>query len=694
MYIWYDDFNVDMLEKYSNHLEPLGIGKGSHRHYYLNECCGFDIETTSVITKDYAHAYMYIWSFTYNKLTILGSYWDEFLQLMETIKNYFELDEDHRLLCFIANMSFEFQFMRKRLNVTDSFFIEERIPLYIIHNEVIEFRDALQITGGNLAHLAKNYTKTQKLVGDLDYSIKRNHSDAKNMTKQEIQYVINDTKILSEYMRYYFDTFVPLGYLPLTKTGILRKEVTMAARVACRKQKRKLTNIMAALHPQERLYDLIMKWLFRGGYVHGTNRTVGLVLENLTGVDITSSYPNEMNYKDNYPMSPFYRVTDLSEENYINLNKEYATMAVIDFYDIETTTAHSLESNNKIIQKEGAHIDNGRLLDAKRIQVYLTELDFDLYTKFYKWRKMEIRHLWKARRGRLPRYLINTINKYYVAKAKLKKQGLQKTTDYVLSKEMVNAGYGLTVTRMRKNKILYNTNTDEYYIDNSFVFEKEIENLCLLPQWGIWVTANARHTLLSMVYNIEMNAQRLGRESDCVYMDTDSIKIENYKDHKHIIDEYNKIHDDGIKKICQEFGYDYDYMKGLGAFDVELPYIKRFKHNGAKRYLLKYYDFKKKEYKTESTISGLPKKSLLEYCNNNHLSIWATFTDGMNIPIKETGKLASVYNDEPHADMVNGELMEEDSSICLVPIEFTMSIDKDYLKYILEAEKRMKVGIL
>ena len=145
--------------------------------------------------------------------------------------------------------------------------------------------------------------------------------------------------------------------------------------------------------------------------------------------------------------------------------------------------------------------------------------------------------------------------------------------------------------------------------------------------------------------------------------------------------------------VDQLFSFCYT-VKELMHSDVELPVIKRFKHNGAKRYLLKYYDFINKEYKTESTISGLPKKSLLEYCNNNHLSVWDTFTDGMNIPIKETGKLASVYNDEPHADMVNGELMEEESSICLVPIEFTMSIDKDYLKYVLEAEKRMKEGII
>lgn len=694
MHIWYNELTIDVIKEHTLQGPQYGVGLGSHRRWYMCQNCGFDIETTSIITADYATAYMYIWSFTYNDLTILGSYWDEFISLLNDLKEYFELDEDHRLLVFIANMSFEFQFMRKWLNVSDSFFIEERIPLYVIHDNAIEFRDALQITGGSLAYLAKNYTKTQKMVGDLDYTIKRNHQDAKKLTPEELQYVINDTKILAEYMEYYWKTFIPLGYLPLTKTGILRKEVTKTARTACRKQKKRLPNIMTALHPQEKLYDLMMKYLFRGGYVHGANATVGLVLENLSGVDITSSYPNEMNVKDNYPMSKFYRDYDTSIEHYEELNKNYATMAVIRFHDLDATMGHSLESNNKLIKKYNTHLDNGRVLDCLDgyIEVFITELDYDLYKKFYTWSKMEVLHLWKAKRGRLPRYLIDTINKYYEAKSRLKKEGKKKTTDYALSKEMVNSGYGLTVTRMRKNKILYNTDLDTYEIDTNFVFQKEVEKLALLPQWGIWVTANARHTLMDMVYNLEVEGRKFGYDLICHYEDTDSIKIEHYNDVKHIIDEYNKKQDERIKYICSEFGYNYEYMKGLGSFDLELPYIKKFKHNGAKRYLLKYYDFETKEYRTESTISGLPKKSLLEYCRNNHLSVWKTFTDGMNIPIKETGKLASIYNDEPHQDVVNGELMEEKSSICLVPIEFTMSIDKDYMKYIEEAERRIIEG--
>lgn len=694
MYKWVSDLTADDILSHSLNLPKLRFGFGSRIHYFLHECCGFDIETTQIVTPSYSHAYMYIWSFTFNDLTILGSYWEEFLMLLDMFNNIFELDHKNRLLIFIANEGFEFQFMRKWLTITDSFFIEERKPLYVIHNYGIEFRDALQISGGNLATLAKNYTTTQKMVGDLDYNIKRNHSDAKKLTPKELQYVLNDTIILAEFMEYYFRTFSPMGFLPLTKTGILRKRVKKAATQAFKKSGSRLANVMKMLHPKKELYELMMKYLFRGGYVHGTNETVGVVLSNVSGVDVTSMYPDHMFLYDGYPMSKFCRDYDTSVLHYEELNATYCTMAVIDFYNIDITTAHSIESLNKIIEKEEAHIDNGRILDAKRIRVFITNLDYDLYKKFYKWSKMEIKHLWKARRGRLPRYLLDIVYEYYNAKATLKRQGLNNTTEYALAKEMVNSGYGLTVTRMRQTTIVYNSTTDEYETDDTFIFEREVEKQALLPQWGIWITAASRHTLLSMVYELDKTANANGDGSICIYMDTDSIKIKLYNKYHYIIDEYNRKHDILVKELCERNGYNYESMCGLGSFDLEYPYIKRFKHCGAKRYAMKVYNFKTKEYKTTSTISGLTKGALLKYCTRTHKSVWEVFEDGMNIPTKETGKLASIYNDEPHSDIVNGELMEEMSSICLTPIEFTMSIDANYKKYFDEIEKRLKRGIL
>lgn len=697
MYVWVKNVTHQLITKHELKAGVISIGYGSNRHSFINQNAGFDIETTQIYNQDPEtnYAYMYIWSLTFNKLTILGSTWSEFIELLDLFIEHFDLNEKNRMLIFIANMSFEFQFMRKHLTITKSFFTEERKPLYLIHKDGIEFRDALQITGGNLATLAKNYTKTQKLVGELDYTIPRNHEDGRNLKPGELQYVLNDTIILSEFMEYYFRTFAPLGFLPLTKTGILRHEVKEDAKTACKKQHMKLENIISALHPFEKLYDVMMKYLFRGGYVHGANRYAGLILENLSGVDLVSSYPAHMLLENGYPMGKFIKVGDnIPIDQYLDLNKEYATMALIEFDNLDVTTAHSIESINKVVKASEYHLDNGRILDSEKIQVFLTELDFDIYTKFYKWSSMRVLKCWKAKRGALPDYLLNNISRYYEKKSRLKKEGKQGTTDYALSKEMVNSGYGLTVTRMRKNTVVYDPETHKYDTDDSFIFQKEVSKQALLPQWGIWVTAYARHTLLDMVYRIDQEAKNAGRECDAVYMDTDSIKILNTGEHINTINKYNNMRECQVREMCTRRGLDYELFKGLGSFDLELPYIKRFRHNGAKRYLMKFFDFKNHEYITKATIAGLPKKALLAYANKYHFSVWDLFTNQMKIPEDESYKLAAIYNDEPHYDYVNGERMEELSSVCLKPIEFTLKIDTDYMKYVNEAERRLKQKIL
>ena len=59
----------------------------------------------------------------------------------------------------------------------------------------------------------------------------------------------------------------------------------------------------------------------------------------------------------------------------------------------------------------------------------------------------------------------------------------------------------------------------------------------------------------------------------------------------------------------------------------------------------------------------------------------------MMLDIGFSNKLTTKYNDECHRALINGELMEEFSSVALYHIPFTMSLDKYYLSLILELEK-------
>lgn len=198
------------------------INKGKHSKSYHICYCGFDIETTNI--PDEKRAYMYHWQFSVNDYVIMGRTWKEFLQLLDLLKKYLDLSGKYRLIIWVANLSFEFGFFRKWVNVTYLFAKEMQKPLLVEVDNCIEFRECLSISGGSLAYLAKTYTKTQKLKGDLDYNILRNSKTP--LIEKEKAYCINDVRILSEWSKYIFNKYIiPEKYIPLTKTAIVRKKV-------------------------------------------------------------------------------------------------------------------------------------------------------------------------------------------------------------------------------------------------------------------------------------------------------------------------------------------------------------------------------------------------------------------------------------------------------------------------------------
>ena len=155
--------------------------KGKRKKSYLELYIGFDIET---YTTPGHYGYMYIWQFSiYGKMgnfIIIGRTWNEFKELIETLIKHLGLCSERRIIIGVANLSFEHQFIKRHFagRWSNVFAKEKRAPIYAVIDNCIEFRDILMITGGSLKTLAKEYTKTQKLTGDLDYSIPRNYSTA------------------------------------------------------------------------------------------------------------------------------------------------------------------------------------------------------------------------------------------------------------------------------------------------------------------------------------------------------------------------------------------------------------------------------------------------------------------------------------------------------------------------------------
>lgn len=644
------------------------VKKGKYKQGFFKAYAGFDIETTNVITEEYKRAYMYIWQFAIvtdkEGVVYLGRTWDDFLHLIDEIVRQWRVSPVDMLIIWDANLSFEFQFIRKRFEwLNDDFYFfakEERKPLIATTTHGIQFRECLSISGGSLAQLAKDYCTTQKLVGDLDYKIVRNHTTP--LTSAEMDYCINDVVILAEWSKYVFDAFIrPFRRVPLTKTGLLRRETKTRLKDICGDLKAYM-QMVNLLYPDEETYLFWFSYLFRGGYVHSNYILTNMILNDVQMYDITSSYPARMNLSY-FPVSKF---VEIMRGNFDELLKTKCCIMIAEFTNIRARGTHSIESLSKCVEIDNYRLDNGRIAQADRMVVALTELDYDNYSKFYEWDKMHIRRFWAADRGRLPRFILDVLNHHYAEKSRLKAAGLKDSPEYAICKSGVNSAYGLMVTKMQLEKITYN---DGWTVDDvPLQFDDEAARQFLLPQWGIWVAAHARHEVLTMIDNITRECGNI-----VVYCDTDSVKCLKHPDVKRVIREYN----DGIKRDLQRVGlYNVPGFSDLGMFDFE-GVADRFKTLGAKRYMVDMGG------KITATIAGFP-KSAIKRIDGDPFDAFDVM--GMRIAPEKSEKLTTCYNDSWHGEFVGGVWEEEQSSVALYEIPFSMMTDRSYYELLIAAQ--------
>ena len=663
------------------------INCGSKRHpkEYLKLYCGYDCETSKVRTLDgwqgavYMHQFSIAASCEVCYVYLLRT-WAEILELFDRIKQYYNLSPERRIIIWDANLSFEFSFLQHRLVWDEVFAKEERQPL-LASSGGMEFRECLTISGGSLAYLAKTYCYTQKAVNDLDYKVPRNcHTP---LTTQELGYCIADVLILAEFSYVLFKDFIiPLHKIPMTKTGILSDKNKRRFDKEC-KQKKDYGGTKDAYHeyirrsfPDHQTYCEWYTYLFRGGYVHANAIFAGVALglDTEKGVDmwdITSSYPSVM-LIDYVPVTPFERAA--WDEKHL---KDKCCILFVTFYGLKSKTDHSIESKNKIIEEKGAKFDNGRLISADMVRVMLTELDYRVYTMFYKWDKMTVHDFQIAKRGKLPDFLRANLLESYLKKNKLKSTGQKETQEYEVTKEEVNTFYGLTVKRLRLDTITFDNKYGWTTKKLDKDYGKEVDKALLLAQWGIWITAHARHNILAMIYKLTCAGV------NCVYSDTDSVKFVANKKADKIIKAYNIRREKHLRKR----GYRSAYISGLGSFDKENKEPVIFKTLGAKRYIV--YDGKD----IKATIAGLPKGAI-----KFHGDIKDTFgffsENGMFLDTNDSLKKTTNYTDSAYDLYIAGEWMHEESGVAIYEIPFSLKLSDDYAAYLWQCKERARIGFM
>lgn len=688
-----------------------------------NVPCSFDIETTSFYRDSAGNTYtynqyiklsenatkkvklekcaiMYVWQFGINGYVIIGRTWDEFITMCDTIAKELHLNKSCKLICYVHNLSYEFQFMRNLFEWEKVFSIDLRKPIYAITKSHIEFRCSYLLSGYSLEKLGSQLLKYKcdKMVGDLDYSLLR-HSKTE-LTPQELHYCVNDVIVVMCYIQERIEEYKGLTRLPITKTGFVRKY----CRKHCLRKVNDSGHTVTNYEYTDMIHDLsigsmcefdTLQRAFMGGFTHANAYYQDETMTDVSSYDFTSSYPYVM-VAEQFPMSKGVEVTVKSEKQFEFYISKYCCVFDIEFTEIYAQVAQDNPiSVSKCFVKENIAENNGRVVCGGKIALTITEVDFNIIRKFYTWKKMRIGRMYCYKRGYLPTEFVKSILKLYELKTKLK--GVKgKEVEYLNSKEMLNSCYGMSVTNPLRDEFVYNGEWDTTKITNEQ--KKELldkyntsKNRFLFYPWGVYVTAYARRNLFTGIFECG---------NDYIYADTDSIKLLNADRHKKYFEVYNAIVKVKLQKACRYHNIPFELcepktIKGvkklMGVWDYEGNY-KRFKTLGAKRYMVEEENALTVggvSYDYSITVSGVNKKSAIPYLYEKYgADMFDAFTNYLDIPPSATGKNIHTYIDYEIKGMItdyNGVSSDynEKTGVHLEPTGYTLSISVMYLNYLM-----------
>lgn len=667
--------NEQFLTKIAESDFPVAIS--NKNIVYYNIPAAFDIEVSSFYERGEKRAVMYHWQFGILNWVTAGRTWDSYIRFMRVLSTILGLNNDRRLVVYIHNFSYEFQFMRKRFEWDKLFFLEERKPVYALTNGV-EYRCSLKLSSKSLQKVGEDLQKykVKKMVGDLDYQMLRTPKTPLSPT--ELGYCENDIRVILAYIMEKIETDGDITMIPLTNTGYVRNY----CRKACFRKYKKYRGLMAELTLDPDEYKQLKRG-FCGGFTHASAKYSGKIMEHVGSFDFTSSYPAVM-LSEKFPMSRSKLISEIKDTEELKYYlSHYCCLFDVTFIGLipKVNYDHPI-SYSKLINSFGVLTDNGRVVSAESVSLTCTEQDFYVYSEFYQWESMTIKKFRIYEKGYLPRDFVKAILKMYKDKTTLKGVAGEEI-NYMISKNMLNSAYGMAVTDIVRDEITYEY--DEFSstkpdLDKAIDDYNSSKRRFLFYPWGVWVTAYARANLFSGI---------LECKDDYIYSDTDSIKVLHVRNHAEYINRYNDQIMEKLRRAAEFHGISPDEFsplnrkgvaKPIGVWDYEGEY-DRFKTIGAKRYITE----KNGEYSL--TVAGVNKTKARDYIVSHFDEPMDALADHLVVPKEYSGRLTVTYCDEPYSTVVKdylGEYCEvsEESYIHMEPSEYELTMSDEYKAFL------------
>lgn len=623
---------------------------------------------------------MYIWMFSINEDVYYGRTWDELRKFLDKLEKY----ASYPKVVFIHNLSFEFQYLKTVFNFTDVLARKSRKVMKCSFEDYnIELRCTYMMSNCALKYLPELFNlPVQKQVGELDYTKIR--TSKTKLTDKELLYCKNDCLVIYYYILRELETYETVNKIPLTSTGHVRRELKERVQKDF-EYKRK---VYKAINTDPHVYNLMLD-AFAGGYTHANWIYADEVLKDVDSWDFTSSYPYVL-VTHQYPSTEFRKCTVTSREN---MSKRFAYLLTVRFKNVKCKYYNTFISQSKCRNIYGGRYDNGRIIQADSLEITLTDIDFYFILDTYKYDEYEILESYYSKYNYLPKQFIEFVLEKYVNKTKFKNVS-GKEVEYTKEKNKFNALYGMSVTNMIRDEVIYDNESGwiEKKLSNAEIIESletEKKKSFLSFAYGVWVTAYARNNLLRNLIKLDEYV---------IYSDTDSLKLLNGYN-KEIITEYNNFVKNKIEYISKLLEIDIEKFAPndvfgnshmLGLFDADGHY-EEFITQGAKKYA--YTKWTKKEkvkdgsnilkeengkcLVLEITVAGVPKSGA------NALKSLDDFRDDLVFEYKDTNKNLIFYVEEQKKIKVIDYLgveseVSDKSGCCIVPTTYVLGKALEY----------------
>lgn len=586
IYVWYRSHRH--ISDYIQFEKTDLINKGGKRVIskstpFVNIGSGFDCETSKT-SDDCNESIVYIWQFSIGKINFLCRNINEIKRFLNELSVMIStLHKNATLLVLDANISYEYSYFWRLLSdsITDVFAKSTSKVCSFTVNNNIKFSECLGVFGTSLANIAKNYTKTHKRKGDLDYNkIRNSHT---YMSRKEILYCVDDVAILSELTPKAHEMFTLRGdNIPLTQTGIVRNEVKKAM---CKHfmDRKRLIDEVNQLIGTEQEYQIFRTFLYSGGLTHSNFKYVGVICNDSNNgmhikcKDLTSAYPWALNAK----MYPSGKLVKTSDYKFAIKHKHWIAKLV--FKNIRSKSTHSTLSAHKATKLINPILDNGRVFKADYAEYYVNEIDMANINAIYAYDAVKVIESWYfTKSSKAPSAMLNVMNAWYIKKTKLKPLTKdshagdpdyeENCKEYMRLKQLINSVYGMCVTSLYFEK---------YIFDNEIKIEsvdyEDAKTTIFNPFIGYWCTSYVRQRLINVISKFPDDIVQY--DTDSLYYNSNNTDLENYFDSINT-DVYTEIIANVTAPECHD----------LGQWDDDGDYINGFIPLGSKRYCGEHSD--------------------------------------------------------------------------------------------------------